>query len=287
MDCSAFDENAQRHDMTTPEWKTKVICPLCGQLITSMALVTSQFSIGECVECKLGLTIPASFVSEPSYEGAPQYAEAYQHDEKFRIYARSLLSHVRKFVKNGRLLDVGCSVGLLVEEASRVGYFAEGVDLDKNAVAYGKKHGRNVSVGAVEESEGGYDVICLAHTLEHIQKPVEFVASCVTKLSEHGCIVIQVPCMKGLHPRIFREQWYGWVPRQHYCHYSANALRRLLNICGLDMLDVWQESMDHRPPIGIRRRDIPKAKISQWIAQIGSCVGLGDQLVGIGRLRKY
>ncbi|MEQ1829322.1 MAG: class I SAM-dependent methyltransferase [Pirellula sp.] len=263
------------------------ICPLCGKAIEGTILEVKQFSIGECVECQLGLTIPASLVSEPSYEEAPQYATAYQHDERFRIYARNLLAHVRKYVDRGRLLDVGCSVGLLVDEASRAGYLAEGIDLDTNAIDYGKEHGRKVSVGAVEESNGRYDVICLAHTLEHIPKPVEFLAACVKRLNANGCIVVQVPCMKGLHPRIFREHWYGWVPRQHYCHYSATALRRLLEMSGLDVLDIWQESMDHRPPIGMRRRDRPRAIVSQWIAQIGNILGLGDQLVGIGRVRKH
>ena len=274
------------NEVMNPAGKTDAVCPLCQQPVDGLILEAKQFSIGECAECQLGLTIPPSLVSEPSYEEAPQYANAYQHDEKFRIYARNLLSQIGKYVKRGRLLDVGCSVGLLVDEACRMGYLAEGIDLDANAIACGKRHGRNVSVGAVDGSDSFYDVICLAHTLEHIPKPVEFLAACVKRLNANGCIVIQVPCMKGLHPRIFRDQWYGWVPRQHYCHYSATALRRLLNICGFDTLVVWQESMDHRPPLGIRRRDKPKAFISQWIAQIGNVLGLGDQLVGVGRVRK-
>lgn len=272
--------------MTWAEMAT-AICPLCGKPIEGTILEVNEYSIGECAECQLGLTIPASFVSEPSYEEKPQYANAYQHDERYRIYARNLLEHIRKYVGRGRLLDVGCSVGLLVDEACRAGYLAEGIDLDRNAITYGKQHGRKVSVGGIEELNDNYDIICLAHTLEHIPKPVQFVAACVKRLNANGCIVVQVPCMKGLHPRIFREQWYGWVPRQHYFHYSSKALRRLLEISGLSAVHVWQESMDHRLPIGMRRRDKPKAIVSQWIAQIGNMFGLGDQLVGIGLVRKH
>lgn len=260
-------------------------CPLCDSQIVKLIVKRDQFAVGECTSCRLAVTMPASFVSEPSYEAAPQYAAAYGQDEKFRIYARNLLAHVSRYVSGGRLLDVGCSVGLLVDEAGRAGYSAEGIDLDTNAVEFAKKSGRAVSRAALEDWGGGYDVICLAHTLEHIPQPIEFLAACVSRLNPNGSIVVQVPCYRGLHPRLFQLRWYGWVLRQHYFHYSAIALRRLFEKCGLQTIDLWQESMDHRPPVGMRRREKPLALLSHWVAQIGAALGCGDQLVGIAKIR--
>ena len=261
------------------------MCPLCGKPQSRRILKADHFSIKECVGCHLASTQPTSFVSEPSYEEAPQYAAAYQNDEKFRVYARSLLAHLGRYVPSGRLLDVGCSVGLLVDEARRAGYKAEGIDLDTNAVDYAKNNGRAVSRAALEDWGGGYDVICLAHTLEHIPRPVEFLAACHQRINPGGTLVVQVPCYRGLHPRLFGLRWYGWVPRQHYFHYSAAALRRLFEKSGLETVGLWQESMDHRPPTGMRRRDLPLALLSHWIARTGSKMGFGDQLVGIAKTR--
>lgn len=259
-------------------------CPLCGIPILRTILNEDQFSVAECTNCHLAATLPTSFVSEPSYEAAPQYAAAYEQNEKFRIYARNLIAHIGRYVSSGRLLDVGCSVGLLVEEARRSGYIAEGIDLDTNAVQYAKKNGRAVSRAALGEWGGGYDVICLAHTLEHVPEPIGFLAACAARLNPGGSIVVQLPCFKGLHPRLFRLRWYGWVPRQHYFHYSPAALRRLFEKTGFQTLDIWQESMDHRPPIGTRRRELPLAHLSHWVGLVGGAMGLGDQLVGIARV---
>ena len=263
----------------------RVFCPICEKHENRRILKSLEFSIEECRHCNLASTYPDSFVSDPSYEAAPQYAAAYNQDEKFRIYARSLLSHISRYVRGGRLLDVGCSVGLLVDEARRTGFSAEGIDLDTNAVACGKLNGRAVSMAALEEWGGGYDVICLAHTLEHIPKPVEFLAACASRLNPGGRIAVQVPCFKGLHPRLFRLRWYGWVPRQHYFHYSVNAMKCLFNKVGFETLDIWQESMDHRLPVGMRRREKPLALLSYWVALMGGLMGLGDQLVGIAKIR--
>lgn len=258
-------------------------CPLCGESIEDEILTHEQFSIRQCKRCRLAATHPISFVSEPSYEEAPQYAAAYGQDEKFRIYAKRLLSHIGRYTPGGRLLDVGCSVGLLVDEAQRAGYLAEGIDLDTNAVEFAKKSGRAVSRAALESWGGSYDVICLAHTLEHVSQPTKFISDCVVRLKPGGSLVVQVPCFSGLHPRLFRLRWYGWVPRQHYFHYSPRAMRRLFENAGLEILDIWQESMDHRPPIGMRRREKPLALVSHWVAMIGAALGLGDQLVGVAR----
>ena len=172
-----------------------------------------------------------------------------------------------------------------LDEARRMGYLAEGIDLDTNAVAYAKQNGRAVSRAALEVWGGGYDVICLAHTLEHIPGPVEFLAACASRLNPGGRIVVQVPCFTGLHPRLFRLRWYGWVPRQHYFHYSVTAMNCLFSKVGLETLGIWQESMDHRLPPGMRRREKPLALLSYWVALMGGAIGLGDQLVGIARVR--
>ena len=271
--------------MKPPLDTEQTVCPICDSRENRCIANAEMFSIGECTRCHLAFTQPSSFVSEPSYEAAPQYSAAYNQDEKFRIYARCLLSHVKRYVPGGRLLDVGCSVGLLVDEARKAGYSAEGIDLDTNAVAYAKKNGRAVSKAALEDWGGGYDVICLAHTLEHIPQPVEFLTTCARRLNPGGSIVVQVPCFKGLHPRLFRLRWYGWVPRQHYFHYSVKALDRLFEKVGFETLGIWQEPMDHRLPIGMRRREKPIALLSYWVALIGGAMGLGDQLVGIARVR--
>jgi SAM-dependent methyltransferase len=268
------------------DFRNTQVCPLCGKAIDRVVLRSENFLILRCAYCDLAATAPFSYVSMAQYSSAPQYADSYSlQEEKFRNYARGFLMWTQRFKASGRLLDVGCSIGLLVDEARRVGYDAEGIDLDINAVEYARRKGRAVSLRSLEDLESGvYDVICLSHCLEHTSDPRSMLRACAALLREGGGLVLAVPCFKSLVPWVYRTTWYGWVPTQHYFHYSPNAINTLFRKLDLEPVGTWQESMDHRPPLwNMRRRDIPNALLRYAIAYVGGAIGLGDQLIGIAR----
>lgn len=261
-------------------------CPLCGAALDDPLIESSEYAIQRCRACTLAVTVPASYVSRSEYTEQPQYADAYAGQEvKFRGYARHLLDWAQRHVRRGRLLDVGCSVGLLVDEARLAGFDSAGIDLDRNAVDYARGQGRPVTLAAIADWPArDYDCITLSHTLEHVPEPISFLETCAARLKPGGCLVIAVPCFCGLHPRLYRDRWYGWLPHQHYFHYSPAGLQRLFTAAGLDTAGIWQEAMDHRPPFAcMRRRDMPLAVLSWGIARLGAALGQGDQLIGIAR----
>lgn len=266
--------------------KQQTLCPLCGGPFARTVIEAGGYSIMECRPCRLAATLPVTFVSAPEYTDVPQYADACESQEvKWRGYARHLLDLVQRHAPRGRLLDIGCSVGWVVDEANKAGYDSAGIDLDANAVRHAMQKGWPIFHCSLENwPHSDYDVITLSHTLEHVGDPIGFLSACASRLRPGGCLVIAVPCFAGLHPRIYRSRWYGWTPWQHYYHYSQRAFRRLFERVGLGVVGTWQESMDHRPPFGyMRRRDIPKAMLSHAVATLGASLGQGDQLIGIAR----
>jgi len=242
--------------------------------------------IGICKSCMLGMTLPKASVTQSEYSKAPRYSESYASQEKkFRGYLRTFLTWVRNFISKGRLLDIGCSTGLLVDEASQMGFEAEGIDLDENAIDYGRRSGRRIKLGSLgKAAEPSYDILTLSHTLEHVPEPLGFLEVCAGHLKPGGYLAIAVPCFTGLYPRIYGAKWYGWLPDQHYYHYSPRALERSLSRAGLQPAGFKQNSMDHRPPIGnIRRSTIPQALISWGVAGFSGLIGEGDQLYALAR----
>src|SRR5919201_806567 len=66
--------------------------------------------------------------------------EAYLAEEAGRrATARRLLDLIGRHVPAGRLLDVGCGHGLLLDEARRRGYEVEGLELSSGAAAYARE----------------------------------------------------------------------------------------------------------------------------------------------------
>ena len=264
------------------------MCPLCHEAISRgvQPVKGGTIHIGICKSCMLGLTLPKASVTNPEYSGAPKYAQSYaSQEEKFRSYFRTFMAWIGNFISQGRLLDVGCSTGLLVDQASQMGFEAEGIDLDVNAIDCGRRDGRRVKLGALEKAaEPSYDILTLSHTLEHVPEPLCFLEVCAGHLNTGGYLAVAVPCFAGLYPRIYGAKWYGWLPDQHYFHYSAKALGRLFSRTGLQPVGFQQNSMDHRPPIGnMRRSKIPQALISWGVAGFSGLIGKGDQLYALAR----
>jgi SAM-dependent methyltransferase len=264
-----------------------VSCPVCRATGARTLFSTDDFAIRECESCYLARTEPSSYVSTSHYDEAAQFSEDYLRREgEFRGYARKLLRQVGRFAPSGRFLEVGCTVGTLVDEAGRAGYDAEGIDLDSNAISFGKSLGRRLSRSTIQDWAGGdYDVIAMSHTLEHIPEPHDFLSEAFARLRPGGHLAIVVPCHDGLHPRIFGPRWYGWVAYQHYYHYSAKALTRLMNEVGFGIARIHQESMNYTGMVkrAHSNRQKVRAVLELGIASVGGWLGRGDQVVAIGR----
>src|SRR2546430_4828231 len=96
---------------------------------------------------------------------------------------------VGRYVPSGRLLDVGCGHGLLLDEARRRGYDVEGLEISTSAAAYARDVlGLRVLEHPLEEhrSEEGYAAVFMADVLEHLGDPVEGIRRCRELLRPGG-----------------------------------------------------------------------------------------------------
>ena len=75
------------------------------------------------------------------------------------------------------------------------------------------------------------------------------------------------------------------MPSQHYCHYSPKAMRMLFSKAGIQTVRMIQNTMDHRPRAEYihRWQDVVKGGAIYATALLGAALGMGDQLIAIGR----
>ena len=89
----------------------------------------------------------------------------------------------------GRLLDVGCGPGLLLDEARTAGYDVVGVELSREAAQHARDAlGLDVHEVALEDFDDavGFDVVVLADVIEHVDDPVGAIARCADLLRPGG-----------------------------------------------------------------------------------------------------
>ena len=154
-----------------------------------------------------------------------------------RVTARCVLELVARHVPSGRLLDVGCGHGLLLDEARRMGYDVLGLELSRAAAGHARDVlGLPVSEQPVEAFAAAaserFDAIVLADVIEHLEDPVAALDACASLLAEGGVLCVITPDPSTPVARAAGARWWGYVPA-HTCLLPGRTLRELLNARGL------------------------------------------------------
>jgi 2-polyprenyl-3-methyl-5-hydroxy-6-metoxy-1,4-benzoquinol methylase len=186
-------------------------CPLCGSA-NSRFFARSSY-LGQAVTNRIclacGLVYQSPRMSDSELDGfyAREYRRLYQgqegpdpkdlfvqrsREEALLSYARPVLSGVR------RHLDIGCSAGLLLQRfQAEYGSQPVGVEPGIAYRAYAHKQGLQVydSLAALRAaSEDRFDLISLAHVLEHLADPVGYLIDLrAGELAPDGRLLVEVP----------------------------------------------------------------------------------------------
>jgi SAM-dependent methyltransferase len=210
-----------------------------------------------------------------------------------RATARRLLDQIGRFAPSGRLLDVGCGHGLLLDEARRLGYEAEGLELSDHAAAYAREtlnlevHARTL---ADLPEQPRYAVIVLADVIEHLDDPVAAVDHCARLLEPGGVLCVVTPDPASRTAQLAGAGWWGYLPAHTYL-LPRRTLRELLERRGLDVtgdvglvrtftLRYWMAGLAERGgavggAVELLRRAVPRrARVS---------LSLGDERVIVAR----
>ena len=163
--------------------------------------------------------------------------EAYLAEERGRrITANRLLDLIAPHVPSGRLFEVGCGHGLLMDEARRRGYEVEGIDLSATAAGYARDvlglDVHEVSLADFASEPERFNAIVMADVIEHFDDPTAALDRCVDLLAPGGVLCVVTPDPSSLTARLAGRRWWGLVPAHTYL-LPRRTLRELLGSRGL------------------------------------------------------
>ena len=156
-------------------------------------------------------------------------------EEGRRITARRLLEMIGQYNPSGRLLDVGCGHGLLLDEAKAMGYETLGLELSSANAAHARDElGLDVREVGLEDfaDPDGFDVVVLADVIEHLADPKSAIDQCRELLAPGGLLCVVTPDPSSLTARIAGRRWWGFVPA-HTFLLPRLTLSELLSATGL------------------------------------------------------
>ena len=185
------------------------------------------------------------------------------------------LAHIQRYCSNGRLLDVGCALGIYTKAFLVAGFDAYGIDISEFAVAEARKIVGEERVQQVnlDESDipfyGSFDVFWMWDVLEHSASPYDLLKKVTDKAAPEALLFLHTSNADSLMRRIMGQNWEGYSDYSHYgvdlitASSLAEWLRQLgWNIVTWDCSHIWADRVD---PVMNRLRDaflrIPELRI--------------------------
>lgn len=127
----------------------------------------------------------------------------------------------------GRILDVGCGDGSLIDALGRQGRQAIGLERESNR--------EDVLAADISELDGEFAAVVFWHSLEHLPTPAEAVDHAQRLLAPSGVLVIAVPNVASIQAQVFGDGWLALDLPRHLVHLSRHALVEGLERRGLSV----------------------------------------------------
>jgi len=210
-------------------WKDRVYCLL------------------RCKHCSLMWVEPVPDQKELDALYSPHYFESYyQRCAGPRLcYFQRWLDYLANLRKPGRLLDVGCGIGLFLRAARATGWNVCGVEPSLAARRF-HPDGLPILRGSLESvlPSERFDLITFWDVLAHVRDPLQLLRRARELLADDGVVLIKTPNRTPIDVAIARalnplHGGRGWlhIPAQLF-HFSAQSLVEILGLAGFKGLEI-------------------------------------------------
>lgn len=166
--------------------------------------------------------------------------------------ARAQLQKLAAHAPSGRLLDVGCAHGEMLQAAADLGYEPEGIEPNPTMARAAESHGFVVHRSDLEQADLSaerYHLIMLNHVLEHLTDPPAMMRKVYDLLAPGGVVQVRVPtALNSLYFKLpvhlvrlgrtagLGSIWQGHKPPYHLWEFTPRLLRMLLQTAGFHVL---------------------------------------------------
>jgi len=292
------------HGHLSPATAPTASCYACGSHDHRHLFSRNGYHLVECASCDL------AFLANPpsEQEVAALYTDdvdyhaglAEMDSETVAIMRRTARQHLKYLLKSvpdprgKRLLDVGCSSGLFLDEARQAGFAVQGAELSPKTGGVARDQlGLDVHIGDWRDAgydDASFDVITLFDVIEHLPDPQAELTALRRLLKPGGILLQSTPDIDGLFPQLSHrlakrlDYWPHPEPPHHLFQFSTTTLTRLTENAGYqvfraDQTRIWLDYSFGTPrEWRISPKLLAYAMVFAPIAYVAPWVGKGDCL---------
>lgn len=238
--------------------------------------VPKVFCVVRCSECGLSYLSPRM----PKGEMEKVYSSAdYFHDGSrvgYTDYDRQEVSLRRTFkqflnslrrmgLTGGRLADIGCGSGYLLDEAMPYFWLRMGTDMSQDVAKWASSICDGVVWGGPQTLAATghlFDLVTAVSVLEHIYEPVAFLRDCAKLLDVGGYVVLVVPDFSSPWRLMMGRYWPSFKLPEHIAFYEKMTLSVLASKADMELAKTF--SYGHAFPLGLILSKLGFSFSSKW-----------------------
>ena len=198
----------------------------------------------KCLKCDLILRKSKIGINEieNTYDNKKYFFGYLGNYKEFIKIFNQMLTLIEKYKNPGKILDIGCGIGLLLYVAKKRGWEASGIEISKFASNFAKN---KLKLNVINSDnldiyeDNFFDVIVVNHVLEHIENPLLILKQIKEKLNINGILFIGVPNINGLYPKMQKENWSSLQPSTHIYQFIPKTLKLLLGKVGFKHIKLY------------------------------------------------
>jgi len=231
---------------------TDLKCSICGSYkIEKKFSQTANNAVFKCTECGTEFLFPQLSDGELKLLYSENYYKAWglqgEHEneatKKMKMATFSLsIKLIQKYRPNGRLLDIGCATGYLLEVANQAGYETYGIEISEYSSTIAKKKfgDKNIFCGTLEECDfekNFFDAITMTDLIEHVRNPQNVLNEAASLLKPGGILLITTPDDSTMSNKLFGKKWPHYKT-EHFFYLNHKSIKMLADKCGFNLLDL-------------------------------------------------
>lgn len=208
-------------------------CPICKSQVY-LFMQKGGIKIYKCSQCGFGFTQNTK-LQTGSYHRDEEYI---QEEGLFKNIFQKRVDIISQLTIPGRVLEVGCSTGLLLSLLKDKGWEVRGVEMSKRSADKAISRGIKVVVGSFENAkfENSFDLIIFNHVLEHVKDFRKVLSKTHRLLRPGGLILISLPNFDSFSAKIEKKNWPLLLPEEHLWHFTPKSLGIVLKEVGFNVI---------------------------------------------------
>lgn len=176
------------------------------------------------------------------YFNGDEYADYLSDKKLIQKNLSKRLDHIRKYIENGNLIEIGSAYGFFLELAKKH-FFIQGYEISEEA-AYYASNTLNIPTRTTNFSDDttiksqSIDLAVMWDVIEHLDKPEDVISKLSTVLKPKGYLFLTTGDIGSKLARFQGPSWRMIHPPTHLKYFSRETITRLLNAHGFEIVEI-------------------------------------------------